>query len=95
MAKLSPRKWSPVSPDRKLDWVLIPNLASICSDHLSGASRLSSCTEAPAKSAGTSGVAVFCTFIADSAPEGKMSSGTVRRFGSGLGKRAPSNSVFP
>ena len=46
-------------------------------------------TWAPVKSPDWSGVKVFETVIDSSVPAGKRSSGTTRRSGSGLGRRAP------
>ena len=55
----------------------------------SGNSRVSMSTEAPEKSPAKSGVNVLVVLMDCSSADGKMSSGTKRFSGSGLGSRAP------
>jgi hypothetical protein len=57
--------------------------------------RVEICDDPPAKSAGMSGVADLTIWKLSSRFVGRMSSGTTRRSGSGLGSGVPLNSVLP
>src|SRR5918995_546583 len=73
--------------------VLRPADAEKLTTRPAGNSRVFKLTDAPEKSPGWSGVKVLEVVIPSSRAEGKRSSGTTLRSGSGLGTRAPLRDV--